>query len=65
MDGLVMKYFILKPKAKDRADVYALASRMAMLAYAGAVQSENPQLAKELVGWVTREEEKTQLITPE
>lgn len=65
MDGLIMKYFILKPRAKDNAwDVYALASRMAMLAYAEAVQSENPQLAKELIGWVTREEEKTQLITP-
>lgn len=49
MQGLVMKYFVLKPGGTD---VYAEASRDAMLAYASAVQYDNPALARELTQWV-------------
>ncbi len=55
MNGLVMKYFILKPKAKSKDDIYAMASQDAMLAYADAIQNENPQLAKELNNWAGEE----------
>jgi hypothetical protein len=52
MDGLKMKYFILNP-SKD--DSYGNASRMAMHAYADAIEAANPQLAKELREWAQRE----------
>lgn len=52
--GLVMKYFVLKPAGDD---VYARASRMAMLKYADALerQRENPELTGQLREWVARE----------
>lgn len=52
MDGLQMKYFVLKPKGDD---VYAEASRKAMGVYAKHVENENPQLAEELRDWCSRE----------
>jgi len=52
MDGLIMKYFVLKPKGTDQ---YAQASRKAMRAYATAIGGENPQLKKELREWADRE----------
>ena len=54
MNGLQMKYFVLKPESKKDADDYAFASRMAMRAYAANIKHENPQLAKELHKWVDR-----------
>ncbi len=47
-----MKYFVLKPKGKDK---YAEASRRAMRLYAFYIQTENPELAKELREWADKE----------
>ena len=52
MSGLEMKYFVLKPKGQDK---YAQASRSAMLTYANTIEPINPELAKDLRAWVTRE----------
>lgn len=52
MDGLMMKYFVLKPRGDDP---HALASREAMRAYAKSIDDVNPGLARELKTWVTRE----------
>ncbi len=52
MNGLLMKYFVLKPKGFD---LYAYASREAMRAYASIIFNENPELAKELREWASRE----------
>ncbi|KKM00227.1 hypothetical protein LCGC14_1806510 [marine sediment metagenome] len=49
MDGLKMKYFVLRP---DKDDDHAFASRMAIRAYAANIRKVNPQLAKDLNGWV-------------
>ena len=49
MDGLRMKYFVLKPRGDD---VYAYASREAMLTYAAIVQPINPELADDIKQWV-------------
>lgn len=51
---LEMKYFVLKPKGND---LYALASRAAMLEYAGIIKMHNPDLAHELRMWVHKEVE--------
>lgn len=51
MNGLLMKYFVLKPESKDDDD-YAFASRMAMRAYAANIKHTNPQLAEKLHSWV-------------
>ena len=53
MDGLKMKYFVLKPESKVD-DNYAFASRMAMRAYAANIKHTNPQLAKDLTTWVEK-----------
>jgi hypothetical protein len=53
MSGLEMKYFVLKPKGDDP---YAVASRMAMLAYADAIMDVNRDLALDLIRWVQKEE---------
>jgi hypothetical protein len=55
MAGLVMKYFILKPKGKSKADMHAMASRAAMTTYANVIEPVNPKLAKELTEWVLKE----------
>ena len=52
MTGLQMKYFVLKPKGDD---VYAIASRCAMRAYALYIEFEDPELAKALYAWATDE----------
>lgn len=52
MDGLLMKYFVLKPKG---ADAYAAASRAAMYAYAKHIKAENAALSDQLIGWASRE----------
>ena len=49
--GLDMKYFVLKPKGTD---IYAVASREAMLAYARSLRLGNPTLATQLIEWVRR-----------
>lgn len=52
MNGLLMKYFVLKPKGSS---LHALASREAMRVYADAIEINEPLLAKEVREWVTRE----------
>jgi len=52
MDGLRMKYFVLKPKSKVAGDVYAEASRRAIKTYANYIKSFNKELADDLKGWV-------------
>lgn len=52
MEGLLMKYFVLKPHGTDQ---YARASRAAMRRYAKVIAGENPTLAKEITEWADRE----------
>lgn len=52
MEGLKMKYFVLKPSGKNP---YAIASRKAMIAYAESIHEENWKLATDLMKWVTDE----------
>jgi hypothetical protein len=62
MSGLEMKYFVLKPQSKKPTDPYALASRIAMKAYANEIKNENPELASSLRKWAileTKHETKT------
>lgn len=50
--GLLMEYFVLKPKGKGP---HAKAARDAMRAYAKSIESVNPVLAEELHKWAQRE----------
>lgn len=52
MPGPYLKYFVTKPKGTD---IYAQASRAAMLAYAGKIADEDPQYAIEIEEWELRE----------
>jgi len=52
MDGLILKYFVLKPKGND---IYAVASRNAIRTYADSIKVKNEKLAKELLEWIKRE----------
>ena len=52
MLGLHLKYFVLKPHGDD---VYAKASRDAMLAYAETIKDDNQLLADDLREWVRKE----------
>lgn len=54
-NGLVMKYFVLRPKAKQKDDVSAAASQDAMLTYADTIQDFNPKLAQEIREWASKE----------
>lgn len=54
MNGLMMKYFVLKPAGDSP---YSFASRSAMETYADAIGAENGKLADELRAWVKREED--------
>lgn len=56
MSELKIKYFVLKPKSKTVEDLYAEASRRAMMTYADTIEPENSRLADELRQWVVREE---------
>ena len=58
MDGLKMKYFVLKPKSKYQGDMYAYASRCAMREYADRIYKTNPKLSDELRAWAYSESEK-------
>ena len=49
MNGLKMKYFVLKPAGDSP---HSEASRVAMKAYAQAINQENTQLAYDLEMWV-------------
>lgn len=51
-NGLMMKYFVLKPAGTD---VYAQASRRAMRSYAALIEPDNPEFAKDLREWADTE----------
>jgi hypothetical protein len=51
MEGLQLRYFVLKPESSD--DAHAEASRAAILAYAACIQSSNPLYATSLRNWVS------------
>lgn len=53
--ALQMKYFVLNPESSSQ--YHAKASRLAMLAYADAIQNVDTQMAIELREWVN-------LVTP-
>lgn len=53
MDGLLLKYFVLRPKG---IDAHAQASREAMLAYSNRMSYSNPLLAGEIASWVKKEQ---------
>ena len=55
MAGLEMKYFVLNPNTNDR---YGRASRNAIRTYAIDIETEDPQLANDLVNWLALIEEK-------
>lgn len=61
MKGLIMKYFVLKPKGDDP---YAIASRCAMWAYADAIIEENPKLAADLLAWWDSETLEARKVKP-
>ncbi|MDE2442009.1 MAG: hypothetical protein KGP14_13380 [Betaproteobacteria bacterium] len=52
-NGLLMKYFVLKPAGDD---AYAKASRAAMRQYARLIREENQGLHDDLVAWADREQ---------
>lgn len=54
MTGLMMRYFVLKPRGMDW---HANASRAAMFAYADMIKGHEPELAKELIEWATKEQQ--------
>jgi len=51
MDGLMMKYFVLKPMGSSP---YSLASREAMRTYADNIEPYNSALAQDLRDWIQR-----------
>lgn len=52
VNGLQMKYFVLKPKGSD---TYARASRCALEEYATVIAGENPVLARDIRNWIDQE----------
>ena len=51
-EQLMMKYFVLKPKGND---LFAKASRQAMLKYASVIRDEHPEFAAQIREWVGEE----------
>ena len=49
MTGLQLKYFVLSPL---KSGPYGFAAREAMMAFAWAIEDEEPDLAKEVRDWV-------------
>lgn len=61
MSGLKMKYFVLKPENDGKPDdVFAEASREAMLVYAKVIHETNPDFAKGVRKWITAIEKKVE-----
>ncbi|OPX33355.1 MAG: hypothetical protein B1H40_00065 [Candidatus Latescibacteria bacterium 4484_181] len=52
---LEMKYFVLKPRAKDRYDMFARASQDAMIAYSERIRTTDPLFADQLLTWAAKE----------
>ena len=58
MQVLEMKYFVLKPKAKNGYDIFARASQDAMLAYSDRIRTITPLFADQLICWAEKEKAK-------
>lgn len=54
---LEMRYFVLKPKGNSE---HALASRVAMRAYAAAIKGTDLQMSQELYAWADKEAEEAE-----
>jgi len=52
---LEMKYFVLKPKAKDGHDMFARASQDGMIAYSERIRTIAPLFADQLLFWAEKE----------
>ena len=52
---LEMKYFVLKPRAKSKEDVFAIASQKAMFEYARTIQKVDAELAQKIRAWAREE----------
>lgn len=63
--ALKMKYFVINPASKAGGDRYAMASRIAMRAYAEAIRETDPEMAEELWMWANMEEDKEHLLKME
>ena len=61
MDGLLLKYFVLRPAGNDR---HAIASRAAMRTYAHSMHGHNNELSKDIKEWAEREEFSSDLAPP-
>lgn len=61
--SLVMKYFVLKPRAKKKNDAHAYAAQAAMYAYATAIELQDYDLAADLRTWANKESKRP--FTPE
>ena len=55
VNSQLMKYFVLEPKSVTKDDVYAYASRRAIMVYANTISHVNSNLAKQLTDWVDLE----------
>jgi hypothetical protein len=53
--ALELKYFVLKPKAKGKNDLFASASQEAMFKYADVIEDIDKGLAIELRMWARKE----------
>jgi len=52
---LTLKYFVLKPKARDGYDMYARASQDAMIAYSERIRTTSPLFADQIFCWAEKE----------
>ena len=52
---LEMKYFVLKPRAKDGYDMWARASQDAMSFYSKRIRTTDSLLADQLLFWAEKE----------
>lgn len=59
---LLMKYFVLKPVGND---IFAAASRSAMLRYASIIDKDHPNFAKDIRHWAAVEEVNAKIKTAE
>lgn len=55
MEGLEMRYFVLKPRG---ISAFARASRAAMRTFAEIIDDENQVLSGDIYAWVKKEEDR-------
>lgn len=49
-------FFVLKPKSGHKGDLYAKASREAMLTFANLIYPEDQEISKTVRDWANKEE---------